>query len=71
MNCVFTHVATGEVSTLKHELRNHTVKLGASVSIALLTSAKSTKVLTRLGDNIVIKIEVDAALLVWENVSDE
>lgn len=60
-----THVATGEVTTLKHELGDDTVELGARVAEALLASAESTEVLSRLGDDVVEELEVDAALLVW------
>lgn len=56
-----THVTTGEVTTLKHELWDHTVELGASVAEALLASAKSAEVLGGLWDNIVEEVEVDAA----------
>lgn len=59
-----THVATGEVTTLKHELGDDTVELGAGIAEALLTSAESTEVLSRLGDDIVEKLEVDATRLV-------
>ena len=60
-----THVATGEVTTLKHELRDDTVKLGALVAEALLAGAEGTEVLDRLGDDIVEELEVDAARLIW------
>jgi hypothetical protein len=59
-----TYVATGEVSTLEHEIRDHTVKLGALVAEALLTSAKSAEVLRGLGDDIIEKLEVDATALI-------
>lgn len=60
-----THVATGEVTTLKHELGDDAVELGARVAEALLARAESTEVLGRLGDDVVEELEVDAALLVW------
>jgi len=63
----YTHVATGEVSTLEHELGNHTVELGALVAEALLAGAESTEVLNGLRDNIVEKLEVDAALLFYRD----
>jgi hypothetical protein len=58
-----TYVATGEVTTLKHELRDDTVELGARVAESLLTSAESSEVLRGLGNNIVEELEVDAASL--------
>lgn len=64
-----TYVATGEITALKHELRDHAMELGAGVTKALLTSAESTEVLGGLGDNIVIEIKVDAAALFCPIVS--
>ena len=66
---VFTDVATGEITALKHELRDHTVEFGASVAKALLTGAKSTEVFSSLWNRIIVELEVNAALLVCENVS--
>lgn len=60
-----TDVATGEVTTLKHELRDNTVEGRALVAEALLASAQSTEVLGGLGNDAVVKLEVDAALLDW------
>ena len=61
-----THVATGEVTALEHELRDHAMELGAAVAKALLASAKGTEVFGRLGRDIVVEIEVDAAGLVCD-----
>lgn len=47
------------------------MEFGALVAIAFLTGAKSTEVFTGLGDNIVVEVEFDAALLVCEDVSEE
>jgi len=58
---VCSYVATGEVTTLEHELGDHTVELGAGVAEALLASAESAEVLGGLGDNIIEEGEVDAA----------
>jgi hypothetical protein len=63
-----TYVAAGEVTTLKHELGNDTVELGAGIAKALLASAESAEVLSRLGDDIVEELEVDAARLVWREM---
>jgi hypothetical protein len=60
-----TYVAAGEVTALEHELGDDTVEFGALVAEALLASAEGTEVLSRLGDDIVEKLEVDAAGLVW------
>jgi len=59
--CDLTYVAAGEVTTLKHELGNHTVELGVGVTEALLASAESTEVLDGLGDNLIEELEVDTA----------
>ena len=58
---VFSYVATGEVTTLEHELGDDTVELGAGVAEALLAGAESAEVLSGLGDNIIVEGEVDAA----------
>jgi hypothetical protein len=62
------YVAASEVTTLKHELRDHAVKLGALVAEALLAGAESAEVLGSLGNDIVEEIEVDAAGLLWRGL---
>lgn len=47
------------------------MEFGASVAKALLTGAKSTEVFTGLRDHIVVKVEVNATLLVYEDVSEK
>lgn len=54
-----TYVATGEVTSLEHELRNDSVESRVSISESLLTSAESTEVLGSLWDYIVVESEVD------------
>ena len=66
---VGTHVATGEVTALKHELRDDAMELGSAVAKALLTSAKGTKVLSGLGNDVVVEVEVDTAGLVYGEIS--
>jgi hypothetical protein len=60
-----TYVATGEVTSLKHELWDDTVEGRASISEALLASAESTEVLSSLWYNVVIEDEVDATGLLY------
>lgn len=60
-----THVATGEVTALKHELRDHAMELGSAVAKALLTSAKGTEILSGLGNDVIVEGEVDTAGLVY------
>lgn len=67
LGCVVcSYVATGEVTTLEHELGDDTVELGAGVAEALLASAESAEVLSGLGDNVVVEGEVDAASAGYE-----
>lgn len=54
------YVATGEVTTLEHELGDDAVEGRSSIAEALLAGAESTEVLGGLGDNIVEEVEVDA-----------
>jgi len=58
------YVATGEVASLKHELRDHAVELGALVAEAFLASAEGTEVLSGLGDDVIVEGEIDSAGLV-------
>jgi hypothetical protein len=55
-----THIATGEVTSLEHEVGNDAVELGAGISKALLASGEGAEVLDSLGNNIVEKLKVDA-----------
>lgn len=52
---------TGEVTTLKHELRNHTVEAGALVTLALGLLAELTEVPSGLRDVLLEQVEVDAS----------
>ena len=54
---------TGEVTTLKHELRDDTVERGALVSLALGSLAKLDEVLSGLGDIIGKEVEDDTVRL--------
>ena len=60
---VETHIVTGEVTSLEHEIRNHTVEYGVLVPVTMLVRAKSTKVFGGFGDHVIVEDEVDAALL--------
>ncbi len=64
-----TYVATGEVTALKHKLRDDAVESGASVSVALLASAESTEVLNGLWDIFLVESEVDTAGLLCRSIS--
>lgn len=59
-----THVATGEVTTLEHELGDDAVEGRALVAEAVLAGAKLQEVTGGLGDSIVVELEVDLGLLV-------
>jgi hypothetical protein len=58
-----TYVATGEVTSLKHELRDDAVESGVGITKSLLTSAESTEVLGSLWDYIIVEVECDTAAL--------
>ena len=47
-----TNVATGEVTTLEHELGDDAVELGGLVAKALLAGRKSAEVLDGLGNGL-------------------
>lgn len=55
-----TDIATGEVATLQHELRNDSVERAALVAEAFLAGAEGSEVLSGLGDDIIVEIEVDS-----------
>lgn len=62
------YVATGEVTTLKHEVWDDAVELvelGAGVTEALLAGAEGTEVLNSLGNDVVVEFEVDASSALW------
>ena len=63
-----THVATGEVTALEHELGNHAMEFGARVTKTLLASAKGAEVLSGLGGSFFVEVEIDTAGLVWDEV---
>lgn len=58
-----TDVATGEVTTLEHELGDDTVERGSLVAEAVLSGAELTEVLGGLGDDVVVQVEEDTAAL--------
>lgn len=57
-------VASGEVTTLQHELRNHSVESRVGVAKSLLTSAQSSEVLSGLRNDIVVQLEGNSSELV-------
>lgn len=59
-------VASREVATLKHELRDDTVKFAACIAKALLASAQGAEVLSSLGNDIVEEVKVDATCLLLD-----
>lgn len=63
-----TYIATGEVSSLEHELGDDTVEGRTSVSESLLAGAESAEVLSSLWDNVVVEVEVDATGLLWKKI---
>lgn len=62
-------VVSGEVTTLEHELGDHTVEGGAGIAEALLTGAESAEVLSCLGNVIAEQLHDDAASGLWNVIS--
>ena len=60
------HISTREVTALKHEVGDHTMKLRSRIAVPLFAGAESEKVLRGSWDNIVVKIEIDSARLVYK-----
>lgn len=58
-----TYIATGEITSLKHEVGDHTMELGAFVSEPFLASAKGAEVLGRFRGDVIVEDEVDSASL--------
>jgi hypothetical protein len=54
-------IVVGKVTSLAHESWNDTMKGRTGIAIALFASAKSTKVLRRLGDDVGSQLHDDAA----------
>lgn len=54
-------IASGEVTTLQHELRNHSVENRVGVAETLFTSAQGSEVLSGLWHNVVVQLERDSA----------
>jgi len=56
-------VSTSEVTTLQHELGNHTMEFAALEPKALFVCTEGAEVFSSLGNHVVEEVEVDAALL--------
>lgn len=57
---------TGEVTTLEHEVGDHTVESRAGVAEALLASAESTEVGGGLGDNVIAAQSAGNPHCLWQ-----
>lgn len=62
-------VATGEVTTLEHEVGDDAVEGRELVAEAVLASAELTEVTGGDGDNVVVEVELDSTLLLYAIVS--
>lgn len=58
-----TYIATGKVTTLEHKVGDDAVERGAGVAEAVLASAQLAEVAGGLGNDVVIEVEDDPALL--------
>jgi hypothetical protein len=62
-------IVPGEVTTLEHELRDHTVKGRACVAEAMLAGAEGTEVFSSARDLVCIKLHDDTASGLWDIIS--
>ena len=60
-----TYITAGKITSLKHEIGDHTVELGVLVTKAFGTGAECEEILGGFGDDIVIKLEVDTTGLIY------
>ena len=58
-----TYVATSEVTTLEHELRDDAVERRALVSLTFRSDAELSEVLGSLRHDVIVEIEVDRFLV--------
>lgn len=61
---VKAHIATSEVTSLKHEFGNHSVELGSLVSEAILSGAEMLEIPAAVGGILVVEFEIDPTGLV-------
>ncbi len=54
-------ISTGEITTLKHEIRDNTMEGGSCVSETILASGELTEIPGGPGDDIIVEFEDDAA----------
>lgn len=54
-------IVPGEITALKHELRDHTVETGTCVAEAILASGKLPEVSCSFGDLVIEQLENDSA----------
>ena len=62
-------VVSGEVTTLEHELGDHTVEGRAGVAEALLAGAQSAEILSCFGNVIAEELHDDTASGLWNIIS--
>lgn len=53
----YTYIALGEITTLEHELGNHTVEDGAAVSKVVLAGAELPEVPSGAGNSVIEELE--------------
>jgi len=58
------YIAAGEVAALEHELGDDAVERRALVAEARSAAAELAEILGRLGNDIIVELEVDTASLV-------
>jgi hypothetical protein len=59
------YVSGGEVTTLSHESRNHTVKFGSLVTVAMGAGAELTEVLGGHWNHIIVELKHNSTPVVF------
>ncbi|EGP89020.1 uncharacterized protein MYCGRDRAFT_92050 [Zymoseptoria tritici IPO323] len=54
-------IPAGEITALKHEIRNHTAEAGTGTAEAFLARAEGTEVFDSLGNDVVVQLEIDSS----------
>lgn len=62
---VYAYVATSEITSLEHELRDHSMELGSLVSEAIFPGTEVLEIPARVGGDLVVQFKVDAPGLVY------
>ena len=53
-------IVLSEITTLEHEIGDHTVERGSRISVTVLASRELPEILCGLGDDVVVQFEYDS-----------